>query len=226
MTVEHPQYAEWDAAYVLGALSTSERHLFEAHLADCALCRSAVADLAPTVGLLSRVTVDAVTRLDEHGPDAGGPAALISLARERRRRRRRNGWIAAAAAVALVVPAAVGTSLALGSATRPTTSFALEEVLDVSLEASVRLTDVAWGTRVELDCRYPAGDVEAPPGGWVYALAVIGPAGDETVSTWRAGPGTTSTLSGATALAVDEIRAVEIRTATGEVLMRRDLPVG
>lgn len=222
MNVEHPQYAEWDAAYVLGALSTSDRRLFEAHLAECALCRAAVAELAPTVGLLSRVTADVVTRLDE-GPDAGGPATLISLAGERRRRRRRVGWIAAAAAFALLVPAAVGTGLALSAATQPTASFALEEVRDVTLEASVRLTDVAWGTRVDLECRYPPGG-DAPPGGWVYALAVIGVDGDETVSTWRAAPGTTSTLSGATALAVDDIRAVEIRSASGEVLMRRDLP--
>lgn len=223
MNVEHPQYAEWDAAYVLGALSTSDRRLFEAHLAECALCRAAVAELAPTVGLLSRVSADAVTGRED-GPAAAGPAALISLARERRRRRRRTWWIAAAAAVALVIPAAVGIGVWLSSGPSPTASFALEQVQDVSLEASVRLTDVAWGTRVDLECRYPAGGADAPPGGWVYVLAVIGADGSETVSTWRAGPGSVSNVSGATAVAADEIRAVEIRSESGEVLMRRDLP--
>ena len=39
-------YREWDAAYVLGALSPRDRRAFEQHLATCAACREAVAELA------------------------------------------------------------------------------------------------------------------------------------------------------------------------------------
>ena len=35
------RYAEWDAAYVLGALSPSDRRTYERHLAECAACRAA-----------------------------------------------------------------------------------------------------------------------------------------------------------------------------------------
>ncbi|MFI2589853.1 anti-sigma factor family protein [Rhodococcus erythropolis] len=39
-------YAEWDAAYVLGALTHDQRTTFEDHLSTCARCRAAVAELA------------------------------------------------------------------------------------------------------------------------------------------------------------------------------------
>ena len=41
----HDEYAMWDAAYVLGSLSATDRREFEAQLADCPLCRSAVGEL-------------------------------------------------------------------------------------------------------------------------------------------------------------------------------------
>jgi anti-sigma factor RsiW len=46
---------EWDAAYVLGALSATERALFEEHLETCAECRASVAELAMMPGLLAKV---------------------------------------------------------------------------------------------------------------------------------------------------------------------------
>ena len=36
------RYAEWDSAYVLGALSPSDRRSYERHLAECDACRAAV----------------------------------------------------------------------------------------------------------------------------------------------------------------------------------------
>ena len=40
MNPDHARFAEWDAAFVLGALSASERREYEAHLQDCDLCRA------------------------------------------------------------------------------------------------------------------------------------------------------------------------------------------
>ena len=37
------QYKEWDAAYVLGALSHDERKEYEAHLMQCSNCSAAIA---------------------------------------------------------------------------------------------------------------------------------------------------------------------------------------
>lgn len=51
----HARYADWDAAYVLGSLSSPERQEFERHLHGCQRCTDAVADLAGLPGLLGRV---------------------------------------------------------------------------------------------------------------------------------------------------------------------------
>ncbi len=47
------EYAMWDAAYVLGALSDADRGEYEAHLAGCVSCREAVAELSRLAPLLS-----------------------------------------------------------------------------------------------------------------------------------------------------------------------------
>ena len=53
MTID--AYEMWDASYVLGALSSSERREYETHLAECVRCRSAVADLSGVPALLALV---------------------------------------------------------------------------------------------------------------------------------------------------------------------------
>jgi hypothetical protein len=68
-------HAHDDGAYVLGALSPAERSAFEKHLATCAECRDAVAEVAVLPGLLGRLPAD---RVDPGaGPGVGlvGPAA-------------------------------------------------------------------------------------------------------------------------------------------------------
>ena len=51
---EHEAFADWDAAYVLGALPPVERRAYEDHVAGCARCRAALVELAPLPGLLAR----------------------------------------------------------------------------------------------------------------------------------------------------------------------------
>jgi hypothetical protein len=46
------KYAHWDAAYVLGSLSETDRREFEAHLDECPTCRDAVTELAGMPALL------------------------------------------------------------------------------------------------------------------------------------------------------------------------------
>jgi hypothetical protein len=132
------EYAHDDGAYVLGALSPSERAAYERHLSDCPACREAVAEIAVLPGLLSRLDPVAAKQLlgppataegaeaDEgqdrplaaaEGPTAGGDARIISLvdaaAQSRRRdkrirRFRYAGSALAAACLALVAALGVG----------------------------------------------------------------------------------------------------------------------
>ena len=61
----HDEYAMWDAAYVLGSLSSAEQREFEAHLAGCPLCRSAVGELNGMPALLSLLDRDELAAIDE-----------------------------------------------------------------------------------------------------------------------------------------------------------------
>ena len=69
---EDDAYALWDAAYVLGSLSGSERREFEAHMATCPSCRAAVSELSGIPALLAQLNAKEVEALDE--PSAEAPA--------------------------------------------------------------------------------------------------------------------------------------------------------
>lgn len=221
---DHARYAEWDAAYVLGALRAADRADYEAHLSRCALCRAAIAEVAPMPGLLSRVAPErAESLLHASGEEAPAPehrARVLSLAAARTRRRRRVRT-AAVAAVAAIIVAAVAVPVVSSQLRPPSTTVALEQLIDAPLSASVTLTDVAWGTRIDMICDYGA-EGDAPAEGWSYALVVVGDDGTENVlSTWRAHPGTSARLSAGTEIPTSGIAAVEIRSIdSGAVLMR------
>ncbi|MFS0794301.1 anti-sigma factor family protein [Microbacterium sp. 1P10AE] len=232
MMSEHDRFATWDGAYVLGALSAADRAEYERHLEDCGLCRTAVAELAPTAGLLSRLSPERARAIDgdepalRAAPTSPDPALLGRVVRTARRRWRRRAalWVGAVAAILTVI--AVPSVLALTSTPTTTvgTVYALDDVAGAPLEASVKLTPVAWGTRIDLVCQYTGEVLDAPPGGWPYALAVTDDSGATTMlSTWRAGPGSKTELSAGTDVSASQIDSIEIRTVDGDrVVMRRD----
>lgn len=229
MNPDHARFADWDSAYVLGALSPVERGEYEHHLESCELCRRSVAELTPMPGLLARLSPERAEALLGEPDDGSAPAPrsdLLDVVRleDRRRRRARTWWVVSAAAAAIVI-AAIAVPLAL---TRPSViseSVAFEAVAEVPLSATATLTQVAWGTRIELDCRYSDAEAsDTPAGGWPYALVVVGRDGERTdVSSWRATPGAAARLSAGAALDLDEIASLEIRAiGSGDVLMRSE----
>jgi carotenoid cleavage dioxygenase-like enzyme len=66
-------YAMWDAAYVLGALSDADRREFEAHLEGCTSCRGAVTELTAISPLLSLLDYDQVVAPDGADESAAAP---------------------------------------------------------------------------------------------------------------------------------------------------------
>lgn len=222
---EHQRLAEWDAAYVLGALGAADRAEFEEHLEHCDACRDAVAELAPIPGLLARVPAERAEEL--LGPADAGREALLDLgahrARRRRGRRLLTALAAAAAAVALLFAGSALDLLRPAAETEqgPDATVAMEPVDAAPLRASIGMTTVPWGTKLDVTCSYEA-DAYGRPGGGEYELVAIGADGQETsLSTWHAQPGSTALFSAGTALPAEEIQALEIRAAdTGAVLMR------
>ncbi|MCU1442593.1 MAG: hypothetical protein JWQ59_743 [Cryobacterium sp.] len=181
MKAPRDPYRDWDAAYVLGALSPEERREYEGHLAECRACSAAVAELAGIPGLLSGLDIDAVE--PDATPADRGPADLLPRLVEAARRSRRRTQVivvgafvavaAAAAALALVLPAALGwgggtdgqradgstTPTAAPSEMQPPGSSAAElvvmqKVVPSPLSADFRLAAQPWGTRIESHCSY------------------------------------------------------------------------
>ena len=100
---------------------------------------------------------------------------------------------------------------------------ALEQVADVSLTATVELTEVAWGTRIDMVCQYPPSrDPYGDDREWPYVLVVTATDGTTSeLSSWRAGPGSTARLGAGTALDPEDIASIEVRAAAdGRVLLR------
>lgn len=227
---DHARFAEWDAAYVLGSLSPAERREFEDHLDECDRCRAAVTELSALPGLLGRIDdARAFALLEDAAPDAGGlapgpPADLVARIQNRERRdriRRRigmGGALAAAAAVAAVL--ALVLPPVLNPAAQPTLAAELTPTEpDIPVEASIELTTFGWGTRIDMDCSYHP-TAPGPDGGYgpvEYAMWVVDTTGAETpLSTWTAAPEGTVRVTAGTALALDDIAEVEVRTVAGD----------
>jgi hypothetical protein len=219
------ELAHLDGSYVLGAVSPEERLDFERHLPGCPACARAVQQLAGLPGLLAQVSADVLEsrRVEEPVPDTLLPA----LVREVRVSRERRRWVAALAAAAAVLVLGGGTALvvhAVDNEAPPAVTSTARDMTPLgqdSVVADLALTSVAWGTRLELVCSYDEpGHAYEGEDGATYSLVVRSRDGDvEQVASWKALPGRTMSLSGATALTVDDIAAVEVRTAEGHPIL-------
>jgi hypothetical protein len=231
------RYEDWDAAYVLGALSPTERREYEDHLASCPRCTAAIAEFAVMPALLGKVSPDeAFAMLDESVAESSSPHApepasdlVPSLLDRIRRRQLRNrvltiaiSGLAAAAAVAAIFVLPVVTS----PAATPTVSAQLQQTIASPLSASVTLTTEKWGTKLDMSCSYAASDEWGPEGGTPrYAMYVTDTSGTTTrVSSWTAEPGQTVTPSATIETPVSQIRSVDVRALpSGKVLLKKSI---
>jgi hypothetical protein len=233
------RYAEWDAAYVIGALSAAERQEYEEHLAQCPSCRGAVAELAGMPGLLAQVP--AHEALTVGAPD-GGPLTVpppVSLMPELSQEPvpRRRAWLvpAVAAASALVVGGLGGYALSsmgaetgrppLASVTQGPVRLAFSAVAPSTMTAVLDVARSGTGTELRVECQYattgPTG--YDPEAAWAdYAIWVVDREGNaELEKTWTARPNRVMRPTARTPLAPEEIAAVEIRRVdTGQTVMR------
>ena len=223
------EFAVYDAAYVLGALSPADRRAFEDHLKVCAACAGSVSELAGLPGLMSRVSIDQLTAEPEPVPETLLPSLARAVRRERVQHRLFVGAAAAAAAcliavgaVAIPRPDSPARPPVASSASTPsgTANKALTAVVPSPVTASARLVDMAWGTRIDLTCAYRTTGLY-PASQIPYAMVVVDRNGaTEQVATWKALPNRELTVMGASSRARRDIAAVEIRTLQGQTILR------
>ncbi len=228
-----------DAAYLLGALSPAERTRYEQHLQTCDACTRSLTELAGVPGMLRRLPIEVVQSMDDPGDDDPAtwtmppPSVLADVLeraeREDRRERRVRvvRWASAltTAAAAVVVGILAFVVPERGEAPTeppPTAELDFEELVPTQLSANVSLRDVAWGTRIELECAYPLTGAWSEDGSDVaYALVVHEADGDsQQVATWNAVAGRELTIDAATAVRERDIASIEIRSQDGTPLLR------
>ena len=221
------EFAQYDAAYVLGALSPADRREFEDHLQTCPACASSVGELAGLPGLMSRVSIDQLTAEAEPVPETLLPSLARAVRRERRQRRLVVGTAAAAAAcliavggVAISRPDSPARPPVTASAPSGTANLAFTAVVPSPVTASARLVDMAWGTRIDLTCAYRSRGLY-PARAVPYAMFVVDRHGTaDQVATWKALPNRELTVMGASSQSRRDIAAVEIRTMNGRTILR------
>ncbi|MDT7730816.1 MAG: hypothetical protein QOK45_1069 [Mycobacterium sp.] len=229
------RYVTWDAAYVLGSLSSAERREYEAHLETCQRCRSAVAEISGIPALLAMLDLEDVRALEDETPDTPPlrPEVLDSVLDKVRWRRRRSRWLMSAAVGVAAALLAVGLVIAirpeivgLENYTPQETVQALEmtKVSTTPINASISLTGFGWGTRIDMACTYGDwGQRDAPPQN--LGMVVVGRDGSHTqVATWLGLSGATALPSATTPIQKDEIAAVQLVSPdSGKVLLEKQL---
>ncbi|WKU03666.1 anti-sigma factor [Micromonospora sp. HUAS LYJ1] len=228
------EFAHDDGAYVLGALAPADRAAYERHLAGCAACRDAVAEIAVLPGLLGRLDPTTLEEFLPPPPEVSRVPDLIAAARDRRRRertrnRRRYALTAlVAAGFALVLGVAGASALRPAPTPAPTTqavrmvSMSPVAAKTPAVHAEIGLSGTKWGTEVTMHCGY---DATAGYGkAYTFRLVARGPDdATEQIASWLAAPGDDVNLRGATRFTDAELVRLELLRADGTLVLSYDV---
>ena len=232
-----------DGAYVLGALSPSERAEYERHLASCPDCREAVAEIAVLPGLLGRLTDPAGLELSSTQPADRMPALLTAVGAQRRRARTlRRRRYAGAALIAAGLAAVVGIGVAgadagwfggragAGQVTAGGTQIGVKLVAmqpvngAVPVTAEIGVQGTTWGTEISMRCTYESKGPKSSKA-WTFRLVAHGADGaKEQVGSWSAQAGETVEFSGATRFTGRDLVRLELTRYDGTALLAYDVP--
>jgi hypothetical protein len=191
--------------YILGGLSTEDRHAFDDHLPYCPRCRAELAEAAPLPALLRKVSGAFDLPTAPAGPE---PAlrSLLDASRARRRRQQSVGWLAAAAAVLI----AFGGGTVVNSVTRPdekvtqARTVTLASSADSPATGKIGVTKKDWGTAIGIQL------TDLPRSGVFTLWATDDRGRRELAGTWAATKTGRCALDGATSIATDHLRKVSI----------------
>ena len=219
--------AEWDAAYVLGALSLEDRRANEGYLAANPARATELTELAGMPGILNALSRDEAVALTDLGgapPAENRPDNVASLAHAaaKRQQRSRRTWLAAAvaSAAALLIAGAVVGATVFPQSSAPTQTVAMQAMQPtprVGLTAQLAVTEKKWGTELNWACQYTkdwSRNVDS------YDIVVTTHDGvQQAVGSWKPAGDEATGLSAATSIPTSQIRTVDIRvTGSNEPL--------
>ena len=214
------EFADWDAAYVLGALSIDDRRDYEGHLSSCGSCRAAVTELAGLPGILAALSpedavakelpAEVLLREAKHVASTVQRLATAATRRDRRRRRLTVSVSLFAGAALLAVGLVLGVGIARPSGDALPPAVAMAPVGTPVMTASIQIEPKSWGTKFDWHCAYTTTRAGTYLG--EYELVVTDTSGrSSVVSTWNATAPKSIDLSASTDIAASHIRSVSIR---------------
>lgn len=219
--------AEWDAAYVLGALSLEDRRTYEDYLAANPARAAELTELREMPGILGALSRDEALALSDLGEaPADSDVASLGQVAARRQRRSRRTMLAATVAVAAALAIVGGV---VGATVFPRTPSVQRVALEPmqpgqreGLTAQLAVSEKKWGTELNWACEYTkewARDVES------YDIVVTTRDGAQrAVGSWRPAGNEATGLSAATSIPTSEIRSIDIRVSgSDEPLAIRNL---
>ncbi|MCT7660379.1 hypothetical protein [Mycobacterium deserti] len=211
--------AEWDAAYVLGALSLEDRRAYEDYLAANPSRASELTELAGMPAILDALSRDeavALAGLDDSGAAAADNdvASLAHAAAKRHRRSRRAGLgvaVAAAAGLAIIGGVVGATVFPRTPAVQTVAMAPMQPGAREGLTAQLAVSEKKWGTELNWACEYTkdwSRDVDS------YDIVVTTDDGRQTVvGSWKPAGDEATGLSAATSIPTPQIRTVDIRVS-------------
>jgi len=200
----------------LGALDDDEAAEVRAHLAGCEPCRQEYDEFRRLPPLLGMVPAAEVAAGPQVPSEAGGNRLLEQVADERRSKERRSFANRFAGALALAAAAAViGFVVAEDTGSEPAPAdFTLAAIDNATgVWAEVALTEVGWGTKIELRLTGVAA-------GESCRLVAVSADGEEIAGNWMVPPGDYTVIPGAVGSQPDEIEYFEVVSGDGEMLVR------
>jgi hypothetical protein len=210
--------AEWDAAYIFGALTPQERLEYEQFLSNDPAQAATLAQFDDLPALLDVLSPEeAFALIDDHpaapttdpAPNVVSSLAVAADKRRDRSRRTRMATVLAAAAAFLIIGAVVGYTAIPREAPAGISLTAMAPGQRPGITASLAVSAQQWGTRLDWNCQYTkdwATNVAS------YDLVVTTKDGKEAaVASWRPKGNKASDLAAATVIPTSQIHTVEIR---------------
>lgn len=201
-------------AYLLGAVSATERESLDRHLNECKICQAELVGLAPLPGLLSRVSVEDL----EDEPAAELPPPELPARPRRRGWMPRRRWVfAMATACLLILAVAVGGLILPGSRhpeTSPATAVLTGSDATTGVRGTATVTARRWGTGVSLRLQYVQLSAHC-------RLVVNTRNGtSEVAGSWVATSRLDDTdIPGASSVRLNQIASMDVYTSTGKRLV-------
>ena len=235
MTSPSDNFRDWDAAYVLGALDSTDRRAFEAHLETCPECSASVAEMAGLPGILGKLSADDAVALlvendplvgiDDHLRDAAHtPGVVQRLAVAARRRRRRNRIALIGAAFGVVAILGVGGIVYTANQTPAASTVAMAAIHQHVVEARMTITPQAWGTRFDWSCTYNDADDKWSASTSYDLVVTLKSGAEQTVASWSSTAGHAAGLTASADIPTGDIQSVEIRlSGSTKPLLRETL---